>query len=218
MMVGMTLHSSSSGRLPSMRAPISPSCVGDSGCRSRSPTTATASAKNALTREDEEIQRVDVLGERRRLLGKDGNAEYCHELVSGRAVIAPDRHEHESDQRHERHRAAQPHGAHRHEPVIARRRIVVIAVEQQPDRPACRSSRPTIRSARTSRRAASSRCRRSSATALPAGVATTMPLACANCCVCLVPGVVEARRLGQRVDRRLSPVRKCQPCSALGRL
>ena len=128
----MTLHSSSSGRLPSMRAPVWPlgrSVIADAEVDHQH---RHGQRKERADGEDKEIQRVDVLGERRSLVGEDGNAEYLHELCPARAVVASDRDEYESNQRHERDRATEPHCPHRHEPVIARRRIVVIAVKQQP--------------------------------------------------------------------------------------
>ena len=54
--------------------------------------------------EDEEIQRVHVLGERSTPARERWECRIMFiELVSGRACVAPNRHEHESDQRQQRH-------------------------------------------------------------------------------------------------------------------
>ena len=110
--------------------------------------TVTASAKNALTASDEQIERVDVLGERRGLLGKQRKPNEPIISVPD-AVIASNRHDHEPRQRQQGQRAAQLNGLHRHERIRPGLRDRSDSSRAVPGRPASRPGRPTTRSART---------------------------------------------------------------------
>ena len=115
-------------------------------------------------------------------------------------------------------RPAEPDDVHDHGAVLAGRRVVVEAEEQQlvdgrADRPA-----DGLDERRGAGRAARTRRRRSSARGGRPASATTMPLACANCVALVVVAVAEADGLRRaRAIDAASPVRKCQPAAAPGR-
>src|SRR5215207_11762324 len=117
--VGMMLHVSSNGRLPSMRAPISPAWRRRKTMPKTTTATETASAKNALVAVMNRYSASTSLANVEACSGNSGIPNEPIFSVPG-AVLAPNRHNHEPRQRQQGEGAAQLNGFHRHERIRPR--------------------------------------------------------------------------------------------------